>query len=266
MQVRYTISSGFLFDAFFLAFCSAHKLCTNLATEWAQDVTAHVARFALPYQDPKTLDPIDILVDEGEEESKRYADGKLHHLKRFQLNVSEAVKINETQAFCINVTLQFRLLRTSYVWQNFFSNGILSMYHTCGQPLPMAIFDDVDLEDVEEIVPDECQFQVIVQLEVPMFPSEKRAKVSNISFSLKRRDFDFDVTWITSHFHDLEQLWTNQRSILKKVLIKSMNESFASAITFNRPAIWLKKKFRQIDNELMAAKNKRDNNATAETE
>ena len=35
-----------------------------------------------------------------------------------------------------------RLLRTSYVWQNFFSDGILSMYHTCsGQHLPNTIFD-----------------------------------------------------------------------------------------------------------------------------
>lgn len=134
------------------------------------------------------------------------------------------------------------------------------MYHTCGEPLPMAIFDDVDLEDVEEIVPDECKFEIIVQLQAPMYPSEERAKVGNISLALRRRDFDFDVTWITSHFHDLDQLWSSQRKILKKVLIKSMNESFTSAITFNRPGIWLKKKFRQIDNELLMAAKKKESN------
>lgn len=107
-----------------------------MATEWAQDVTRHVARFALPYQDPKSLDPIDI---EDDQDTKIYQDGKLHHLKRFETNVTGIEALNET--YLVNITLQFRLLRTSYVWKNFFSDGILSMYHTCGTPLPMTIFD-----------------------------------------------------------------------------------------------------------------------------
>ena len=117
--------------------CSTHQLCPALATEWAQDVTKHVARFALPYQDPKTLEPIDI--EQEEETTKRYEDGKLHHLKQFESNITGLELVNQTLR--INVTLKFRLLRTSYVWKNFFSDGILSMYHTCGEPLPMAIFD-----------------------------------------------------------------------------------------------------------------------------
>ena len=82
---------------------------------------------------------------EDEEEIKIYDDGKLHHLKRFEANITEAVydeEAEQSDILRVNVTLNFRLLRTSYVWQNFFSDGILSMYHTCsGQHLPITIFD-----------------------------------------------------------------------------------------------------------------------------
>ena len=115
------------------------------------------------------------------------------------------------------------------------------------------------LEDVEEIVPGECKFQVVVQLSVPLFPTENRAKVRQVFFSLQKTEFDFDATWFTSHFHDLDQIWAKQREILQKVLKDTVLKSFESAITFNRPGIWLKKKVRQIDNQIMAAQNKKKN-------
>lgn len=40
----------------------------------------------------------------------------------------------------VNITLQVRLLKISYTWNSFFSQGLLSAYHTCGQNLPLAIF------------------------------------------------------------------------------------------------------------------------------
>ena len=127
---------------FFQLFGSANELCPALAMQWTQDVVKHVSKFLLPYKDPKTLDSIEI---EDEEEIKIYDDGKLHHLKRFEANITEAVYDDEAEQsdiLRVNVTLNFRLLRTSYVWQNFFSDGILSMYHTCsGQHLPITIFD-----------------------------------------------------------------------------------------------------------------------------
>ena len=98
-------------------------------------------RFALPYQDPKTLGPIDIEDEEDKDETKRYEEGKLHHLKRFETNVTGVEQIEKTSVLKINVTLRFRLLKTTYVWQNFFRDGVLSMYHTCGEPLPVTIFD-----------------------------------------------------------------------------------------------------------------------------
>ena len=63
-------------------------------------------------------------------------------MKQFEASIEEAEIDSELpDIFLVNVTLNFRLLRTSYVWQNFFSDGILSMYHTCGQNLPITIFD-----------------------------------------------------------------------------------------------------------------------------
>ena len=84
--------------------------------QWTQDVVKHVSKFLLPYKDPKTLDSIEI---EDEEDIKRYDDGKLHHLKRFEANITEAFFLDEDEdeqsdILQVNVTLNFRLLRTSY--------------------------------------------------------------------------------------------------------------------------------------------------------
>ena len=110
-------------------------------------------------------------------------------------------------------------------------------------------FQDVDLEDVEEIVPNTCKFNITVQLSV----SEKRGKVSKVFMGLKKEEFQFDATWFTSHFHDLDQLWKQQQEILSTTLEWVMQDSFTSAIQFNRPSIWTQRKFRQIDNQLIAA-------------
>ena len=118
-------------------FHSKEQMCNELAYEWTQDLTNHLKRFAMPIHDPEPLDTIDIL-DEDLEVTK-YEEGQLHNLGQFLALEPKVDKLNETLA--INVTLLVRLLRTTYHWQRFFSNGILSMYHTCGQALPMAIFD-----------------------------------------------------------------------------------------------------------------------------
>ena len=95
-------------NLFFLLFGSANELCPALALQWTQDVVKHVSKFLLPYKDPKTLDSIEI---EDEEEIKIYDDGKLHHLKRFEANITEAVYADEAEQadiLRVNVTLNFR--------------------------------------------------------------------------------------------------------------------------------------------------------------
>jgi len=223
--------------------CNASEFCPALATKWAEDITTHVSKFVMPYQDPKSLEPIEIIDDE--EDIKKYDDGKLHHLKQFEASIEEAEVDSELpDIFLVNVTLNFRLLRTSYVWQNFFSDGILSMYHTCGQNLPITIFDDVDLEDVEDLVPSNCTFEVNVLLSIG---PGNNANVTNVLFNLDRYDFEFDTTWISSHFHDLDQVWSQQEAVLTSALKLVIAESFESAIIFNPPYVWLKNKFRPLD-------------------
>merc|ERR1712001_557270 len=85
---------------------------------------------------------------------RRYSEGKIHNLNLFTTNVTEhhfeidsGLKMENSSeeiienddintTFYIDITLKFRLLRTTYLWEYFFSSGILSMYHTCGQDLP----------------------------------------------------------------------------------------------------------------------------------
>ena len=72
-------------------FYSAKELCPVLATQWAEEITKHVAKFVLPYKDPKTLDAIEI--EDDDDEVKKYDDGKLHHLKKFEANIADARKV-----------------------------------------------------------------------------------------------------------------------------------------------------------------------------
>ena len=110
-------------------------------------------------------------------------------------------------------------------------------------------FQDVDLEDVEKLVPNSCKFEVIVELSVD---SQNEANVTNVWFDLKKEDFEFDTTWFSSHFHDLNQVWSQQKTVLTSALSSVMIESFESAISFNLPNVWLKNKFRQIENHEIA--------------
>ena len=55
--------------------------------------------------------------------------------------ISQEIENDINATFIIDVMLKFRLLRTTYLWKHFFSNGILSMYHTCGQDLPFTVID-----------------------------------------------------------------------------------------------------------------------------
>ena len=117
----------------------------ELAKEWTQDLTNHVKRFTMPNHDPQPLDDIDI-IDEDEDELMKYDNGKLFNLGQFLwLDPVIGEKSCEYEdcedTFIVNVTLVVRLLRTSFDWQYYFSDGTLRMYHTCGQKLPRAIFD-----------------------------------------------------------------------------------------------------------------------------
>ena len=117
--------------------CSKDQMCEELALEWSQDLVNHLKRFSMPLHDPEPLENIDILDEDSEK--TQYESGQLHNLGQFLALEPKVEKVNETLS--VDLTLLVRLLRTSYHWQRFFSHGILSMYHTCGQALPMAIFD-----------------------------------------------------------------------------------------------------------------------------
>ncbi len=55
------------------------KICQEMAIEWVQNVTNHVAKLAMPDQNPKFLPPIEV---QDEDSTRKYSEGKLHHLNR----------------------------------------------------------------------------------------------------------------------------------------------------------------------------------------
>ena len=73
-------------------------------------------------------------------------------------------------------------------------------------------------------------------------------------------DFKFDVTWFSSHFHNLEELCDQQTQIIQEAIIEVLEESFKTALQFNRPGKWVKLKYQQIDNELIAAQKLKEDN------
>ena len=95
---------------------------------------------------------------------------------------------------------------------------------------------------MEELVPNDCELEVIVELSVG---PENQATVKDVWFDLRKQDFEFDTTWFSSHFHDLDKVWIKQRSVLSSALKSVIIDSFESAMTFNAPNSWLKNKFRQ---------------------
>ena len=52
-------------------------LCTEMAKEWANDVSNHVSRFTLPYENPKILPSITI---KDGDSTRKYSEGKLYNL------------------------------------------------------------------------------------------------------------------------------------------------------------------------------------------
>ena len=76
-------------------------------------------------------------------------------------------------------------------------------------------FQDVDRDEVEELIPSGCLFDVLVQLQVPSNP-EDYPKIAKIMMNLSKNDFKFDVTWLSSHFHDIDQIWLQQSQVLNR--------------------------------------------------
>ena len=78
--------------------------------------------------------------------------------------------------------------------------------------------------------------------------------------NLTRENFEFDVTWISSHFHNLNDLWIRQSEVIQEQISTVLLESFSKALQFIRPETWLKLKFQQIDNEILAAERRSNEN------
>lgn len=251
--------------------CREHQLCVEFAQEWAEDVTKTAIENSLRYNDPVDLDSLAISED-GKDEVEVYEAGQLKNLRSASGEVSEIEVMDDHTV--VNITVRVRLLRTSYLWtSSFFTQGILSMYYTCGQKLPLAIFKDVDEEEVEEAISDDCQMEILVQLKVPIYTETNEGEGSSFEASLPRspaksaptitlvnlgnftRDaFKFDVTWFTESFHLLDQIWSAQSAMLRSKLPILIRRSFKHAVRTVNTDEWIKNKFRTLDAEIAEVK------------
>ena len=60
---------------------------------------------------------------------------------RFDAETLSIVMTPDRQYWVATIFIKFRLLRVSYEWESFLMKGILSMYHTCGNDLPVALIN-----------------------------------------------------------------------------------------------------------------------------
>lgn len=111
-------------------------MCQQLAWDWIHDVAEHAKSHSLRYHDPEFLPPLDIRWDDNR---RVYEQGRLLRLSQVSLNETNIRNSSDT-SLEISLVLHVRMLRITYWWQSFFTNGLLSLYHTCGENLPLAIF------------------------------------------------------------------------------------------------------------------------------
>ena len=106
----------------------------------------------------------------------------------------------DRQHWLITIDIRFRLLRVAYQWKSFLMEGILSMYHTCGNRLPLTLIhvssntfvitktfhtmytqlqlktryicslllQDVEEHEVDNFLPVSCQLLARVNLKIPI--------------------------------------------------------------------------------------------------
>eukprot|EP00095_Tigriopus_kingsejongensis_P010964 snap_masked-scaffold129_size324999-processed-gene-2.2 protein:Tk10964 transcript:snap_masked-scaffold129_size324999-processed-gene-2.2-mRNA-1 annotation:"hypothetical protein SPN3US_0162" len=189
--------------------CSFRLMCAQLAQEWISDVANHTRSHYLRYHDPEFLPPIDI---RWRENRRIYEQGRLLRLSQVQLHQTQVLQL-DNGTLEVSVTLNVRMIRVSYWWQSFFTHGMLSLYHTCGEELPIAIFQDVDVDEVEKNIAPNCAIPIKVFIEIPIKSTKMLPKVHQVTLELRRSEFKYDVTWFSKHFHNLDMLWEEQISL-----------------------------------------------------
>ena len=122
---------------------------------------------------------------------------------------------------------------------------------------------DVDEDEVEETIADDCHFKVIVQLKVPIYtgiggssPNANRTRPEIALVHLEdfsRENFDFDVTWFTESFHLLDQIWAKQSVLLYPLLSDLVTGSFQHAIDNVNTDEWIRNKFSLLDEQIRTA-------------
>ncbi|TRY79983.1 hypothetical protein TCAL_05143 [Tigriopus californicus] len=222
--------------------CSVGHMCEQLARDWIVDVAEHAKSHSLRYHDPEFLPPLDI---RWEDNRRVYEQGRLLRLSRVNLNET-SINNSSNSSLEISLVLHLRMLRITYWWQSFFTNGLLSLYHTCGENLPLAIFRDVDVDEVEETLPPDCFLPIRVWFQVPMHSTKILPRILLVHVALHRPDFKYDVTWISKHFHNLDLLWAEESELAEHRIRTALTMAFEDAFKFNRPRIWLRKKFKNF--------------------
>merc|ERR1712110_153849 len=104
-----------------------------------------------------------------------------------------------------------------------------------------------------------CLLDVLVQLEVPSNPRDY-PKIAKIMMNLSKNDFKFDITWLSSHFHDIDEIWLQQSRIISNEIQKILSESFKEAINSNPIESWMELKYQDINNQIISAQKSRIQN------
>ena len=137
---------------------------------------------------------------------------------------------------------------------------------------------DVDEDEVEEEIDEDCTLKANIQLKVPIYtkaqhsrqhhgrlspagriPSPSNPMITSIELkSLTRDQFQFDVTWFTETFHLLDELWNRESEILRQLLPKLIRRSFRHAIQHVNTDDWIKNKFQLFQEQIRTAETQRN--------
>ena len=121
--------------------------------------------------------------------------------------------------------------------------------------LSRSILNVLRAQMEEETVPDDCYFRVNVDISAPInVNSDQESGVTGVTVvDLNRVDFEYDVTWVTRHFHDLDRIWFAQRSFLDDKFRFLFTLAVDEALRLNPPREWVQRKMQQLREKVRIA-------------
>ncbi len=104
----------------------------------------------------------------------------------------------------------------------------------------------MDETEVSSLVSPNCCLNVCAVVAAPLdLSTNEIVAVRNVSASLERFAFKYDVTWFSAYFHHLDLLWRRQKPILRDKLGLAFRKAYIEAFEKMKAHEWVRRKVQE---------------------